>query len=429
MSDPTPAAATRERSMAPFFVIWTGQAFSLIGSRLVSFALVWWLTRETGSATVLAVASMVAMLPQVLLGPFAGALVDRWDRRIVMMVSDGLIALATLGLAALFALQVVEIWHIYLLMAFRSAGGAFQWPAMQASTSLLVPERHLTRVGGMNQMLQGVGNIVAPPLGALLLTLLPTQGVLSIDVLTAVLAIGSLFFVAVPQPVREETEGSAGVRRVLDDLRAGLRFVRDWPALMIAIGMGIAINMLMAPALSLVPLLVTEHFGAGALELGWMQSALGIGMVVGGFTLSIWGGFRRRVVTALAALVLRGLGLALVGLTPGDALAFAIGATFFTHLMTPIIDGSLFAMLQATVPPGMQARVFTLMTSGMGATVPLGLALAGPVADALGVRFWFVIAGLTTMLIGAGGFFLRPLMQMEEQGAAMAKAPAARQVA
>ena len=142
-----------------FFTIWMGQAFSLFGSQLVQFALVWWLTQSTGSAKVLAMASLAGILPQIFLSPFAGALVDRWNRRKVMIAADAGIALATISLAVLFALKAVEIWHIYALMFIRSLGSAFHWPAMQASTTLLVPEELLSRIAGLNQTLQGAANI------------------------------------------------------------------------------------------------------------------------------------------------------------------------------------------------------------------------------------------------------------------------------
>ena len=154
---------------ARFFTVWGGQAFSLFGSALVQFALVWYLTKQTGSATILATATLVAMLPQIVLGPFVGALVDRWNRRLIMILADGSIALATVVLIYLFASGRVQIWHIYLILMVRSLGQAFQFPAMQASTSLMVPEKQLTRISGANQTLQGVTNIVAPPTGALLL--------------------------------------------------------------------------------------------------------------------------------------------------------------------------------------------------------------------------------------------------------------------
>jgi DHA3 family macrolide efflux protein-like MFS transporter len=170
-----------------FFTIWTGQAFSLFGSQLVQFALVWWLTISTGSATVLATATLMAMLPQVLFSPFTGALVDRWNRRAIMLAADSVIALATLLLAALFASGAIQVWRLYAIMFIRSVGGAFHWPAMQASTTLMVPKDQLTRVAGMNQTLYGVMGIVAPPIGALLVSALPMNGPL-IAVLQATVA-------------------------------------------------------------------------------------------------------------------------------------------------------------------------------------------------------------------------------------------------
>src|SRR5215213_1583348 len=136
-----------------FFTIWTGQALSLFGSALVQFALIWWLTQKSGSATVLAVATLVGMLPQIVIGPFAGALVDRWNRRAIMIIADGTIAVFSLLLAYLFATGKVQIWHIYAIMAVRSIGGAFHFPAMSASTPLMVPKEQLTRINGLNQAL------------------------------------------------------------------------------------------------------------------------------------------------------------------------------------------------------------------------------------------------------------------------------------
>ncbi len=399
----------------PFFTIWTGQAFSLVGSNLVQFALVWWLTETTGSATILAVASIMAVLPQVFLGPIAGALVDRWNRRLVMMVADSVIALAVVVLAVLYALDAVQIWHIYVLMFIRAAGGAFHWPAMQASTTLMVPEKHLSRVAGLNQTLFGVANIVAPPLGALLFSILPVQGILAIDVGTAVLAIVPLFFITIPQPERKEAPEEKP--SVLADMREGLRFVWGWRGMMMILIIATLINLLINPGFALLPIMVTDHFGGGALELAWLQSAWGIGMILGGITLGVWGGFKRRIVTGLLALTLMGVGVTVLGLTPATAFTLALGAMFFGGFMNPIANGSLFATLQVTVPPEMQGRVFTLAMSGSAAMSPLGLAIAGPVADALGVQIWFLIGGIATVIMGAGSFFIPAIMQIEDKAA------------
>ena len=150
-----------------FYTIWIGQAFSMVGSALVRFALIWWLTEETKSPVVLTTATIASTLPMIGLSPFIGPLVDRWNRRWVMVVSDALIAFLTAGLAILYALGIAEVWHVYVILFLRSFGDAFQSPAMQASTSLMVPKNQLARVGGMNDTLMGVVNIVSPPLGAL----------------------------------------------------------------------------------------------------------------------------------------------------------------------------------------------------------------------------------------------------------------------
>lgn len=398
-----------------FFSIWTGQAFSLLGSSLVQFALIWWLTQTTGSATVLATASLAGLLPQVILGPFTGALVDRWSRRLTMMVADGLIALATLVLVGLFWTGTVEIWHIYVLLFFRSAAGGFHWPAMQASTSLMVPKEQLSRVQGINQTLQGLLNIGSAPLGALLLGVLPMHQVLAIDILTALLAILPLFFVTIPQPQRVLVETQSGQQPTYwQDLRAGFRYVWSWPGLVLVAIMATVINLLSTPAFALLPLLVTKHFGGAAIQLAGMESAFGIGMLVGGLLLSVWGGFRRRVLTSLLGLSLMGIGMIGLGFVPAHLFGLAIAMTFVIGVSSPITNGPLFAVLQDVVAPEMQGRVLSLIMSIAAAMTPLGLVIAGPLADRLGVQSWFIIGGVSTLLMAVGGLFIPAIMNLEQ---------------
>jgi len=404
----------------PFFTIWTGQAFSLVGSRVLEFALVWWLTELTGSATVLATATMMWVLPQVFLGPFAGAYVDRWNRRVVMIVADSLIALMALILAVLFWSGTIQIWHVYVLMLVRSIGGAFHWPAMQASTSLMVPDEHLTRVAGVNQTMQGALNVIGPPLGAMLVALLPFEGIMLMDVGTAVLAVAPLFFVSIPQPDRPSTtsgdgrETAARPSSIWSDVRAGLRYVWGWPGLFAVMVMATVINFVVNPAFSLMPLLVTDHFEGGALQLGWLESSWGIGLVLGGLLLSAWGGFRRRVYTSLAGLAVEGLGIMLIGLAPANAFWLAIAGMFAAGSMNALVNGPFFALLQTIVPPDMQGRVFTVTMSMSSAAWPLSLAIAGPIADAFGVRPWYVFGGAVSLIMGLGAFFVPVIVNIEQ---------------
>lgn len=409
--------ATPSTSLRPFLVLWTGQAVSLLGSQLVQFALIWWLTQETGSATVLAMASLVGLLPQVVLGPFVGVLVDRWNRRLTMLLADSLVAAATLVLAYLFSTGAVEIWHIYLLLFVRALGGAFHWPAMMASTSLMVPDEQLTRIQGLNQMLNGGMNIAAAPLGALLLALLPLQGILAIDVATALFAIVPLLFIHVPQPQKQDENGlekAPAARSYWTDLRAGLRYVLDRPALIILMSMAMLVNLVLTPAFSFMPLLVTNHFAGTAWHLGAIDAAAGIGMLAGGLVLSFWGGFKRRVLTTLMGLFFLGLSLVLLGLVPANLFFLAIAVAVLAGFMIPLIDGPLIAILQAIVAPEVQGRVFTLLGSLSKAMTPLGLIIAGPVADLIGVRSWFIMGGLVTSGLAVASLLIPQLLHIED---------------
>lgn len=397
--------------MRPFLVIFGGQAFSLFGTRLVQFALVWYLTSQTGSAQVLTSASIAAIVPQVVIAPFAGALVDRWNRRRVMMISDSLIAGAILVLAVLFALDRVEVWHIYLVMLFRSAGGAFQWPAMQASTSMMVPKEHLSRVAGLNQSLQGLVSIIAPPTGALFLEILPIQYVLTVDVATAVLAVGPLIFIQVPQPVRSDVSA----RGVLTDMREGFRWLWSKKPLVMIMGISLMINMVTNPAFTLLPLLITTYFKGGAIQLAWVQSANGIGLILGGISLGIWGGFKSKSKTAFSALFIGGLGLLGFSQTPADLFLIGIGCIFIFGFMNAIGNSSFFSVLQELVPYEIQGRVFTLIMASSIAVAPIGLVIAGPVSELFGIRFWFVIAGGSILLGSLMGFLIPGLKDLEAE--------------
>lgn len=412
-----------DRWQRPFFTLWTVQALSLLGSQLVQFALIWYLTTETGSATVLALASLVGLGPQVFLGPFIGALVDRWNRRIVMMVADAMVALATVVLAVLFATGLVQIWHIFVLIFIRNLAGTFHWPAMTASTSLMVPREQLSRIQGLNQLLQGGLTIVAAPLGALLLGVLPMQGVLAIDVVTAGIAILPLLLINIPQP-KVQAVGSQGQRTsVWDDFKAGLRYTASWPGLLILMVSATLINLVLSTAFTLIPILVTKHFGGEAIQLGIIEAASGVGMLLGGLLLGVWGGFKRRIYTSLSGLLAAGIGAILIGLVPAELFGVAVGLFLFVGFTMPLVNGPIHAVMQAVVAPEMQGRVFMLLSSAATAMMPIGLLVAGPVADRFGVQIWFVLGGFVTIAVGITGLFLPALRDLELHNAGGTPAP------
>jgi len=419
------SSTTRPTSLRPFIIVWTGQAASLFGTVLVQFALIWYLTQQTGSAVILATAAVASRIPPIALGPFVGALVDRWNRRTVMAVSDGLTALMTLLLATLFLTGTAQIWHIYVLLFLRSLDNTFQTPAMQASTSLMVPDEHLARIAGLNQSLQGAMDVVGPVAGALLMTVLPMQAILSIDIVTAVIAISLLYVVDIPQP---ERQADAPSQTALRDMLDGFRYVWAWPGMMVTLGAGMVMNFFVSPAFTLLPVLVRNYFHGGALQLSWLEAAAGAGVIGGGVLLGVWGGFKRRIVTTLMGLYLVGIATVALGLVPASTLMAAVAALLLVGMGLPLANGPLMAIMQATIPADKQARVFALDMAISISVTPIGLLVAGPLADALGVQWWYIAAGVVVIVMGAVMAFIPAVMRIEEQrqdGIEAVSAPAA----
>ena len=406
---------TNENWAPRFFTLWTGQALSLLGSQLVQFAIIWYLTQNTNSATTLAIASLMGLLPQVLLSPFIGTWVDRGNRRLILIFADTTVAIATLLLAILFALNLTQIWHIYLMLFLRAVAGGFHQSAFGASVVLLVPKDQLARVQGFNQALYGGLNIVSAPLGAFLYSALPMQGILSIDVVTALIAVAIVFFTHIPQPQRDE----AAQATFFQDFVAGFRYIVTWRGLTIVLGMVMVINFFYTAAESLTPILISKYFHGTARNLGLWQAMFAIGTILGGVLLGTWGGFKKRVITAQMGLIFLGLCTLLIGFTPANFLLFALIINTLSGLVLPIVNGSYGAILQSVIAPEMQGRVFAFIMSAASLVSPIGLVIAGPISDRFGVPLWFRIAGMTCAFMGLAGFFIHEVMQMEEEKAGL----------
>ncbi len=394
-----------------YFTLWTGQALSLLGSQLVQFAIIWYLTTSTNSATTLAFASMMGLLPQVLLSPFIGTWVDRGNRRLIMMAADSTVAVTTIILAASFALGVVETWHIYLALFIRAVAGGFHEFAFGASAVMLVPKEQLARVQGFNQALYGALNIISAPLGAFLLSVLPMQGILAIDVSTAVIAVTILFFIHIPQPERGEQTPPT----FWQDFTAGFRYIITWRGLVILLLLVMVINFFFTATEPLTPLLITNHFSGGAEQLALWLSLFSVGTVAGGLILGAWGGFKRKIVTAQLGLIVSGICTIVVGVVSSNQFIVGLVANSMVGLLLPIINGSFGATLQATIVPEMQGRVFAFIRSAAMLVSPLALIVAGPVADAIGIQPWFVGAGVSCVVLGAAAFLSKDVMSMESK--------------
>lgn len=413
----TNLSQTSQRSWAvPFFTIWSGQLLSQLGSRLSAFALIWWMTKTNGSATILAIGSLLGYLPAVLLGPFAGALVDKWNRRIIMIAADSIVALMVAGLAWFFWMDRVHIGQIYLLTFLSSIAGTFQGIALEASTTMMVPERHLARVQGANQVFSGALYIGGAPLGALALAVLPIHLILLLDMITAAFALAPLFYIHIPQPVSSEESTTASASSLWEDVKMGTAYIWTWTGLRTFMLIGMIGNFFGNSGFTLIPLLITKHFGGDAWQLGWMEGGFGVGLLLGGVLLTTWGGFRRRIVSTLSGLCLSVLGTLFIALAPSHAFWVAWSGMFILGIGSGFSNGAFRALMQARVKPAIQGRVFSVVGSAAQVTTMLGLLVVGPLADWVGdVQFWFMATALVLAVLVVTAFLSPALLHIEEE--------------
>ena len=397
-----------------FFPFFISQIFSILGSSLVMFTIVWWLTEKTGSATVLATATMFGMIPVIIVQPFAGAIVDRLNRKRVIILADGLIALATLALGILFYLDLASVWAIYGLLLVRSVGDAFHYPAEQASVALMVPDDQLARLAGLNQAARGIINIVAAPLGALVLAYMDVAGAMLIDVITAAIAIVIVAATAIPRQEKLAKNGKSWFGTVLRDMKDGFDYLVQWKAMMILIGVALIFKVALSPAFSLIPLLVYEHLSGNAAQYSLAEVMAGVGIILGGLVLGVWGGFKKQIYTIFLGGLGVGVGIFLMGLLPKGALAWIMPLMFLVGFMIPIVDGPIGALMQSKVDNAYQGRVMTLLGSIINLSGPVGLAFAGPVSDRFGLQVWFITAGLLIFASFAIGFSSKELMRIDD---------------
>ncbi|HNA90492.1 MAG TPA: MFS transporter, partial [Anaerolineales bacterium] len=256
-------------------------------------------------------------------------------------------------------------------------------------------------------------SIVAPPIGALLVATLSNPQILMIDVVTAIMGITPLFFFSVPQPQRSEIHSSAQKNSFLQDMGAGFKYMASWPGLLMLGLMATLLNFLMAPTSALTPLLVTKYFQLGALELGSLDSFFGVGMIAGGITLSVWGGFKKKIVTSLTGIALFSFAILAIAAAPADKFWIMMVSMAVIGFMMPIVNGPIHALFQSVVEPEMQGRVLSLVGSVAQAMMPIGFLIAGPVTDATSLQTWFWIAGILNLLIALIGFFIPAIMNIE----------------
>ena len=376
-----------------FAIICAGQMFSLLGSAAVQFAVIWWLTEKTGSALVLTTLSIVAFLPNMVLGPFVGVWIDRFNRRTVMMLADGLVALSSVALGvAFFLLESPPLGLIYAVLLLRGIGNTFHAPAMQAAVPMLVPADMLTKAGGWGNLINSVSSMLGPVLGAAMLGMAPMTSIMLVDVAGAAIAIVLLLFVRIP-----DVPQSAEKPTFMADWKMGFAAIRDNKPLMAVLPTMLLCNILFMPLGSLFPLLVNQHFMGTAWHNGIVELVFAAGLLVSSLVVGVWGGLKRRFLMVALAIGVLGVTSSISGALPsGGFIAFVI-CCFFMGCTGTFINVPLMAYTQETTAPEMMGKVFSLMMTGMSLAMPIGLLLAGPFSEVVGVDRWFFWSGLAIM--------------------------------
>lgn len=393
-----------------FTIIWSGQFFSILTSSLVNFAIIIWLSLQTGSAEILAFAAIAGMLPQTVIGPFTGALIDRWNRKKIMMLADTFIAFCTLILALLFWFDKAELWHIFALLALRSVGSSFHMPAMQASVPLLAPSDQLTRIAGINQIIASVSQIAGPALGAMMITIWDIEYVLIFDVAGALIAVSSLFFVNIPNP--EKTENSE--RHFLKEMKEGAMVVLRNKGLSLVFLYSIIILFFIIPISVLFPLMTLDYFNGTEFQAGVIEAVWSVGALAGGAIMGVKVYNVNRVGLINWTYIL--LGMAFMGsgiLSPNGYIWFAI-LTCISGIAGAVYNSAFTGLVQNKIDPAALGRVFSTFYAVALIPSMIGLIGIGFIADTIGLNTSFIISGLVIILTGVIAFFTKPAMKLDK---------------
>lgn len=397
-----------------FAILWTGQFFSLISSSAVGFAIIIWLSLETGSAEVLAYAAIAGLLPQALIGPFAGVYVDRWDKKKTMIVADGFVAVCTLVMSLGFYFGYQNLEFIYIILGLRSVGSAFHMPAMQATVPLLAPRSELFRIAGINQIIKSVSNIAGPALGALAIGMLSIGNVLLLDIAGAIMAIVSLLFIHIPSPVKE-TKNQTSLVLVWEDMRKGLHEVLKNKGLSFLFLYSIIAGFCLMPIGVLFPLMTIEHFKGGKFEMSIIETVWGGGMLVGGAILGIWKPNIHKVIIINISHVLIGIAFAWVGWLSAQSFIFYTLLTGIAGIAASFYSAGFTALVQEEIHESLLGRVFAMYFSIEVLPTVFGLICTGYLADAIGVNVTFIVLGLVIFLVGIASFLTPSLMNLRKK--------------
>jgi MFS transporter, DHA3 family, macrolide efflux protein len=423
--------------MTAFITIWLGQIVSVLASSMSHFGLSIWMYQETESATAMGLMQVFFITPFLIMSPFAGVMVDRYNRKLMMMISDFTAFLATAGVLTLMALGQLEFWHLYIAAALNGIGNTFQWPAYSAAISTMIPKSQLGRANGLMSLMEAGPGVLAPLTAGALMPVIGLTGLLTLDVITFFFAIGALAIVHIPQP-RQTEEGKKAQGSVLKEAAFGFRYIFARPSLLGLQLIFFFANLFQGISLVVFAPMVLARTDQNTLVFGSVQTAAAIGMVAGGIIMSAWGGFKRRTNGVLFGWIYVGFGMMAYGLKFGLPI-WLVAGVIGAPIVGALINASNQAIWQSKVAPDLQGRVFSARRLIAWFTTPISPIIGGVLADFVmepamqtgtvlpnlfgwlvgtgpgaGMGLLMVFCGIGISLIGLAGYFIPVVRDAED---------------
>lgn len=380
-----------------FTLIWTGQAISLLTSSILQMAIVWYLTEKTGSAAVLSAATFIGFLPQALLGTFIGVYIDRYNRKMIMVLADLFIAAVSLALVAAGVWGEIPIPLIFAVLFLRSIGAAFHYPALQAITPSIVPQNQLTRFAGYSQSFENISMVISPALAALLFGLFKLNVIILLDVVGALAAVLLLGIVQIPSADRKELPPL----NVWKETLAGLEILKRERGMLALMLVGALYAIIYFPVGTLYPLISMTYFGGGVSGSGLVEMVFAAGSLLGSLLLGVVGERIGKSKAIAGSIAIYGAGVLVTGLLPPTGFWIFAALSLFMGMSVPFYTGVQTAIFQLRIPEDYLGRVFSLSSSISTISMPLGLIISGVFAELLGVETWFLVLGVLTLFLAA----------------------------
>jgi len=398
-----------QETFKKYLFFFSGQQFSLLGSSVVQFVIIWWITVTTESAFYLSIASLLGLAPIIVLAPVAGVLADRWNRRLLIGTMDFLQAVAALSLIFLFWSGVVSIFYVCVVLTLRGVFQAFHLPTVTAIVPSMVPQDKLSRINGLTFLLNGVMTLIGPVLAAVLLTVWQIHQILWIDVVTFLIAVSPLLLVKIPS-VRTGQEKTS----FKEEFMEGFSFIKNARGFMPLLMLATALNFLLTPLFTLLSYFVMiDHLG-GAAELALVTASINGGILVGGLLMSVMKGFDNKMLATALSIFVAFFGYAVVALTPVGLFWFMAVGGLVLALCFPIANVSLHTIMQTIVPLNIQGRVNSVTTALASAAQPAGMILAGTIAGVTGTANLFLTCAASGMITMTIAWFLTDVKYVEK---------------